>query len=504
MSSCPVRHEGGASGHEGPPAPPGAPRRGGYPPGPSFLRYAWLYVREGCSFLRLAARLLRTYGDIVHVQVGSRHHIYINQPEANEQIMLAGYAMRTSRPATLRHAVGQGLITSQGELHRKMRGLIQPFFLRPALADKSAMIVEQNIHMLSRWREGETRDMAEEMTHLTLHIITRTLFGTAYTDEDMVRRIGRATQILHQYGNQSPMSYLNMRIETLPGLGRLAFTAGARQFLDDLIYGQMHERRAARQYDGPDLLSALLRAQAAQPEFRELTDRHIRDEMLTLFAAGHETTASALAWTWYLLSQHPEVERRFHEELDRVLEGRWPKHDDVPNLRYTRMVLLESMRLYPPVWTLGRRPEREGYQVGGYRIPRKSMIVISPFITQRDARFFPDPERFDPQRFTPAEEAKRPRGTYFPFAGGNRRCIGEPLAMTEAMLTLAAVGSRWRLRLVPGHRIEIEPFISLKPKYGVRMTLEQRPACAAASTSGMDAAGRRDAPAPRASDGAAG
>jgi len=446
-----------------------------FPPGPSALRYVSIYCQEGFNFLRLAKRLFQTYGDIVHVKVGHRHHYYFNHPAHIEQVLLAGYALRTSRPPTMRHALGQGIITSQGELHRTMRGLIQPFFLKPAMVDKALMIVEENERLLSSWREGEARDLAEEMTHLTLAIILRTLLGTVYNDAEMLKTIRRETHTLHQFSHQNPASHINMMVENQCPFARGRTRAGkAKRFLDDLVYREINRRRAAHELDGDDILGTLLRAQAAHPELRHFTDRHIRDEVMTMFLAGHETSASAIAWTWYLLSQHPEAEGRFHEELDRVLGGRLPRHEDLPNLPYTRMVFMESMRIYPPVWTLGRRPAGDDLEVGGYRIPNKSMILISPYVTQHDERFFPDPERFDPTRFTPEAEAKRSRFAYFPFAQGNRKCIGEPLALMEGILSLATIGSRWRLTLVPGHPVEMMPFIALKPKHGIKMLLERR------------------------------
>jgi cytochrome P450 len=321
------------------------------------------------------------------------------------------------------------------------------------------------------------------------------IFGSAYADPDTVERIGEAARLLHRYSHQSPLSHANMMIENnLPWLGRHTRAARAKRFLDGLIYAQIAERRAAGRLDGPDLLSELMRAQAQHPELRFFTDRHIRDEVFTMFLAGHETTASALTWTWYLLSRHPDAERRFHDELDRALGGRAPTNDDVPGLAYTRKVLMESMRLYPPVWTLGRRPAVEAIQVGPWTIPNKSMILVSPYLTHHDPRLFPDPERFDPERFAPEQEAARHRYAYFPFAGGNRKCIGEALAWMEGMLSLASIGSRWRLRLAPGQRVAMDAFISLKPKYGMRMTLERR---AAAPPAGAPVA-RESAP-PRAS-----
>ena len=220
----------------------------------------------------------------------------------------------------------------------------------------------------------------------------------------------------------------------------------------------------------------MLRAQKTSPDAKDITDRQIRDEIITLFMAGHETVASALGWTWYLLSEHPDVERKMHEEMNSVLgeNGRRPVVEDVPKLVYTKMVLSESMRLYPPVWAAARRPDHEDLQLGEYVIPRDSTIFYSQYVVHRDARFFPEPERFIPERFTPEEEAKRPKFAYFPFASGHRKCIGEGFAWQEALLAMAVIAPHWRLRMVKDHPIALEPLTALKPKYGLRMALEKR------------------------------
>jgi cytochrome P450 len=204
-----------------------------------------------------------------------------------------------------------------------------------------------------------------------------------------------------------------------------------------------------------------------------MTDLQLRDEVMTLFLAGHETTANALAWTFYLLSENPEPEARLHAELDRVLEGRLPTVDDLPHLRYTEQVLAESMRLYPPAWALGRRAIRD-VEIGGCPVPAGSFALVSAFITQRDPRFYPDPLRFDPERFAPEARAARLKFAYFPFGGGARQCIGEPFAWMEGTLLLAVLAQKWRLRLAPGQNVQVQPLITLRPRYGMRMRVEAR------------------------------
>jgi len=446
-----------------------------YPPGPSLSEYAWAYFKEGFDFLRLARRLVKKYGDFVHVQIRLQHHFYVNQPDSIEKILQAGEKVRVSRPLPMRRTLGLGLITSEGDLHSMMRRFMQPYFQKQVVADKAKMISEQTQHLINKWQAGEVRDIFQDMTHLALKIIIQFVFGTAITDVDTIGKIEKAAGVVHHYSHQSLASYINMHVEELPFIGKFTPAAHARRFIEKITYGQIANRRAKQNFEGTDLLSVLLKLQQTPEGAKFLNDEQIRDELLTTFFAGHETTASALSWTFYLLSQHPEVERKFHEELDRVLNGRLPTNADLPNLPYTRMVLCESMRLYPPVWTMGRRPPKgQEFWIGGCLIPVKSMILISPYLIHHDERFYPDPERFDPERFTPEKENKRLLYTYFPFGGGNRRCIGESLAWLESILTLSIIASRWRLRLLPGHRVEMEPLISLKPKYGMRMIIESR------------------------------
>jgi len=425
---------------------------------------------------------VREYGDLVHIQAGSRHHFYVNHPDLIEKVLLAGYAMRTSRPRPLRHALGRGLITSQGELHHTMRRLMQPVFQKQPVNGRTSLIVKESERTMSEWKDGTTLDIAEEMTHLTLSIIVQILFGIECRERDQVKKIGRAMHMVHSFGHQNPLSHLNMRIEWIPFIGKLTPPARERCYLDNLIYGLIKKRQAEKNLEGEDLLSLLLKLRAINPEIEDLHDKQIRDEILTMFLAGHETTANALAWTWYLLSEHPNVEKKLHEELNRVLDGTFPTEENLPNLCYTRMVFAESMRMYPPVWTLGRRPEEEGFELGGYTIPQKSMILLSPYLMHHDERFFPDPEKFDPERFSPEEEAKRPKFAYFPFGGGNRRCIGENLAWTEGILVLATLAQHWRFRHIENHRIDLEPLISLKPRHGIRMIFEKRKPAASNSS----------------------
>jgi cytochrome P450 len=250
----------------------------------------------------------------------------------------------------------------------------------------------------------------------------------------------------------------------------------ARDQLDAIVYGMIAERRKSGQggriVDAGDLLSMLLLAQD-EDDHTGMSDKQVHDEALTLLIAGHETTANALAWTWYLLSQNPEVEARMHAELDRVLADKPPAFDDVARLPYTTGVFAESLRLYPPAWAIGRRAIQD-YEINGYTIPANSILLMSPWVVHRDARFWPDPERMDPTRWTPEEAEKRPKFAFFPFGGGARVCIGERFAWAEGVLVLATLAQRWKMRMVQGHPVATHAVITLRPRYGMKMTLTKR------------------------------
>ena len=260
------------------------------------------------------------------------------------------------------------------------------------------------------------------------------------------------------------------RLDWLPLPHMLRFRRAKAQ-LDGIIYRLIQERRAGG--DRGDLLSLLLLAQDAEGDGTGMTDLQLRDEAMTLLLAGHETTANALTWTWYLVSQHPAVERELHEELDRTLGGRAPSADDLPDLPYTRRVLSEAMRLYPPAWVVGRRAVID-CEVGTHTVPSGALVFVSQWVTHRDPRFFVDPERFDPERWTQEAASARPKFSYYPFGAGPRVCIGEQFAWMEGVLVLATLARHWRLRLVPGHPVAPQAIVTLRPKFGMRMTVQRR------------------------------
>ncbi len=318
-----------------------------------------------------------------------------------------------------------------------------------------------------RWKAGSTLDISGEMMRLTLAVVGKTLFSADVEAE--APEIGEAlTVVLNMF--RMLMMPFSEYLEKLP-LPSIRRFEKARDRLDKTIYRLIAERRKTGE-DAGDLLSMLLLAQDEESG-AGMSDTQVRDEALTLFLAGHETTANALTWTWYLLSQNPDCERRLHQEIDTVLQGRVPQFEDVPQLRYTEMVFAEAMRLYPPAWAIGRM-SKAAFELGELTISAKSICILSPYVTQRDSRWFPEPARFDPERWMPEAREARPKFSYFPFGGGARVCIGERFAWMEGVLLIAALAQKWKLRLDPAQCVEPLPLITLRTKYGMRMRVEPR------------------------------
>jgi len=312
-------------------------------------------------------------------------------------------------------------------------------------------------------------DVSAEMMRLSLEVVARTLFAQEVTEDILsINHEVNAIMKLYNFLIALPRAedYLHLPI---PGLMRFR---RARRRLDEVVYRMIAEHRAAG-VDRGDLLSMLIRSRDEEQDNSAMSDEQIRDQVLTIFLAGYETVANALSWTWMLLGQNPAAEAKLHEELHSVLGGRLPNMEDLSQLRYSQMVLAESMRLYPPAWAMGRQATRD-VALGPYFFPAGTYFFFSQYIIQRNAEHFPDPLRFDPERFTPERSAGRSKFVYFPFGAGGRQCIGESFAWMEATLVLATIAQRWRLRLVPNQRLEVQPKITLRPKYGIRMVPELR------------------------------
>jgi cytochrome P450 len=416
----------------------------------------------------LFQHLAREYGDIAHYKIGWNHIVFLNHPDYIREVLVVQNEnfIKERTVQRTKMLLGEGMITSEGARHRSQRQVAQPAFHRQRISEYASTMVREAARVRDQWRPGEQRDVAIDMMHLTLNVVAQTLFATDLREEvnELASAINRIMG-LYNFLVMLPAAEWLVHVRP-PGLA--AFVR-ARKRVDAVVYRMIATHRQ-RSSDGSSLLDLML---AASPDGSPGSEQSLRDQVITIFLAGYETVANALSWTWYLLSQNPDCERRFHHEIDHELPGRLPAFDDLPRLRYVEMVLAESMRLYPPAWAMGRYA-RNDFQLGDFLLPAKTTVLMSQFITHRDARYFPDPLRFDPERFTPEARSRRTKLTYFPFGAGVRQCIGESFAWMEGVLLLATLAQKWKLRLVPGHRVEPEPLITLRPRYGMRMQVEAR------------------------------
>jgi len=450
------------------------PGRYRYPPGfqRNLLWFAFRKFRPANPIF-LFQHLAETYGDIAHYKIGPHHIVFLNHPEYIREVLVVqnDNFIKERTVQRTKMLLGEGMITSEGSAHRSQRLVAQPAFHRQRIGEYGGIMVEEAEHIRDSWRAGERRDIAVDMMHLTLNIVARTLFATDLRKEvyELATAINRIMG-LYNFLVMLPAAEWLVHLRP-PGL---AAFARARKRIDAVVYRMINARMIdAHQRSGVDRGSLLDLMLAASPANDEASRRSLRDQVITIFLAGYETVANALSWTWYLLSQNPDCEAKLHHEVAEVLKGRLPVVEDVPRLRYTESVLAESLRLYPPAWAMGRFA-REDFSLGEYFLPPRTTVLISPFVTHRDPRFFPDPLRFDPDRFSAEGKAQRAKFTYFPFGAGSRQCIGESFAWMEGVLVLATLAQRWKLRLSPGHRVEPQPLITLRPKYGMLMQVEPR------------------------------
>jgi cytochrome P450 len=458
----------------------------------SLIRYAFKpWVKLGDP-IRLFVHLKKTFGNVAHYKFMGTPIIFINEPEYIREILVTQAASfvkeRTVRRMKL--LLGEGLITSDDPIHIRQRRIAAPAFHRQRIAAYAEQIVGIAAHQRERWAEGDTFDIAASSMALSLEIVARTLFDTE-VDAD-IRRINDEVNVIMDLYNFIVAFPKIERFMFLPIPGIVKFRRSKARLdavVDRLVreHREYSERALAegREPDRGDLLSMLLSSRDevlgpdGQPtgELLAMSNDQVRDEVLTIFLAGYETVANALTWTWYLLSQNPEAEARMHAEIDAVLgtgdARRLPTLADYPLLRYTEQVFAESMRLYPPAWAMGRMATRP-VKLGPYTIPTGSHVFFSQYIMGHDADYFPDPERFDPDRFTPEAKAARPKYAYFPFGGGSRQCIGEAFAWMEGTLSLATIAQLWKLRFVPEFPVELQPKITLRPRYPMMMRVEAR------------------------------
>ncbi|MBW7882279.1 MAG: cytochrome P450 [Caldilineaceae bacterium] len=429
----------------------------------------WFLFRVNQDPLAVLEQLALEHGDIAQVKIGPRHLVLLSHPDFVHDLLVTNGRDFVKGPALqrARRLLGNGLLTSEGETHLRDRRMVQPAFHRERVAVYAETMVTEAERMASQWTDGATLDMAKEMMRLTLVVAGKTLFDASV--EDDAQAVGEAMdELMHLFNViNNPLSEWLLRLPLSPA-NRLR---AADSRLRTIVQRMIAERRAG--VPGDDLLSMLLMARDVEGDGRALSDAQILDEVLTLFLAGHETTANALTWSWYLLSQNPAAAARLHQEVDEVLKGRLPTVEDVPALSFTRAVFNEALRLYPPAWVIGREAVSE-VKIGGVTIPAGASVLASPWIIHRDPRFYRQPEQFNPERWQPELAADRHKLAFFPFGSGSRKCIGESFAWMEGVLVLATLAQRWRLRLDPNQRIALQPSVTLRPRYGMQMTVASR------------------------------
>ena len=429
--------------------------------------------------LRPMMEMFREYGDAIRFRAVFNFYGYLFfHPDHYKHILQDNNRNYTKLPHPslnlLRPVVGNGLLTSDGDFWRRQRRLAAPAFHRKKIAGFAKTMTASTATMLDSWhaiaKDGRPLDINDAMMHLTLEIVGKTLFSIDLTRE--ADTVGQAFSVVNEEIARLtgiPFADLGLKIPFLPSSRAVNKNTAV---LTNVVNGIIQERRQANDAAQDDLLTMLMAARDDETG-EGMSDQQLHDEIMTIMLAGHETTAVSLAWTFYLLSEHPAVLEALEAELDEVLNGRLPTFDDVPTLTYTTMVLEESMRLYPPAYAIARWGN-EPDEVGGYHVPANAVITMSPYVTHRHPDFWENPEQFDPQRFTPTRKAERPRYAYLPFGGGPRLCIGNSFAMTEAILLLASIVQQFRLGLVPGSIVETEPLITLRPKGQLMMTLTPR------------------------------
>ncbi len=435
------------------------------PPAYPLVGHLPVFLRDKLGFLLKSAA---TCGDCVRLQIGEPTYL-LNHPEDIRHVLLTneGNYEKSPRMTSARgqRLFGAGLVSSSAATHHQQRQLLRPVFQRQAVASFSEAIINCTEATLAGWKPGAEFDVAAAMMGLSHRITGKILFGVDYAGEG--RALSKAITIRRHY-IQYMFGSLFPFPEHLPTRINRDYRRAIRQ-IDEAIYRMIAERRAPAAAHH-DLLALLMRTEYA--DGTGMNDQQVRDEALTLLIAGYETIGEALSWTCYLLAQHPEVESKLRSELQEVLGGRVPTVEDVPQLRYTEMVLAEAMRLYPPTWIFIRMARDPDVLPGGVAIPAGAKLFLCPYVTHRHPRYFPDPERFDPDRFNEEAKQSRPRFAYFPFGGGPRMCIAQGLAKMEGVLVLACLVRRFQLSLLPGQTIVPEPGITLSPRHGLKMRVE--------------------------------
>ena len=438
-----------------------------FPPGPPNRLFGMLFGALQQDPLQYFTDMTQQYGDVWGMRIGNFRSFFINHPDLIEDVLVnkarlyhKGRILQANK-----YLFGEGLLTAEGDFWLRQRRLAQPAFHRERIAAYAATMADYTEQMLAKWCGGEERDVHQEMMNLALRIVGKTLFDADVTHE--ARKVGETLDMLLKIASNFGRTVLVPL--WVPTPKNLRAKAGVRR-IEKIIYRIIAERRKSG-HDTGDLLSTLL--QVRDEDGTRMNDRQLRDETITLFLAGHETTASTLSWTWWLLAQNPAVEKRFHEELHCVLGGRAPTMDDLPKLTYLGHVLTESLRLYPPAWGMARLAEEE-HEILGYPVRPGYGVAMAQWVVHRDARWFDAPLEFRPERWENGLAKRLPRFAYFPFGGGPRQCIGNTFALMEASVVLATIGQKFRLSVLPGQEVRPMASITMRPRNGIRVRLEAR------------------------------
>jgi cytochrome P450 len=444
------------------------------PPGPKANPLIGTLLEFRRDKLAMMTRMARDYGDVVRYRLGPVIAYQINHPDYIHEILVNQAA--NLNKSSLDHQVferfsGQGLLISEGEFHKHQRRLMQPVFHSKRIEAYGQIMVDYTERMIAGWREGATFEVHREMTKLTMQIVSKTLYDADFSSN--ADEIGHAMEALNSVGD---MQYRQgFVIPAWVPARQNVRSKKALKVLDDLLIPMIEARRKSGEDKG-DLLSMLLMAQDEESG-GQMSNKQVRDEVATLFAAGHETTTNALAWAWYLLAKHPETEAKLQAEIDSVLAGRAPTLADLKAMPYLDSVIKETLRLYPPAWILNGRVPQKDLTIGGYTLKAKSgRIFIAPYVLHRDGRWFDAPDKFDPERWTRDGELEKrlPRYAYFPFGGGPRVCIGNNFAQMEMKLVLATVASQARLTLATPEVTAPDPQVTLRPRGGIMMRVRNR------------------------------
>ena len=417
------------------------------------------------------SELQRRHGDLVHFRIGPQHVYVVLRADLMRAVLVTHQKSFKKGPGfeAARIVLGDGLLTSEGDFHLRQRRMLQPAFHRKRVAGYADIMVEEAARVGEAWDGGDERDVAADMSGLALRVVSRALFGAELDDDALA--ISRDVAEVGEFFDYLTIALFPVLMRTpLPRVRR--FRAGIAH-LERETARVIAGRRGTAAAGNGDLLSILLAARDVEGDGTGMSDDQIRDEAVTLITAGHETTANGLTWTWYLLARHPDVEERLHAEVASVLAGRSPTAEDAASLRYTEAVLLEAMRLYPPAWGIERRAVAD-QEIGGYVIPAGAAVLMPTFVINRDPRLYPDPLRYDPERFLGEAAATRPDWAYPLFGGGTRKCIGVGFAMLEAVLVVAELARRFRLRLDPDRPVVPQARVSLRPRDGLWMRPELR------------------------------